>query len=146
MIVCGLSACAAQSAVSARSTPFSIVPSAPTRTPAIECVNDAKFIADISVPDGTHLRPGAVFTKTWQLRNTGQCAWTIDYQLKFIGGSSLNETNMNLPRVVSVGDPLDLSIVLTAPITAGQYRARWRLFAADGAPFGPTLFADITVP
>lgn len=151
-----LSGCTAQSAqsvtpgftpiVTPSLTPISIVPSLPTPTPAIECNNDAKFISDLSIPDGTHLRPGTVFTKTWQIRNTGQCAWSIDHQLRFIGGATLNIARVNLPRPVIVSATLDLSIVLTAPVTAGSYNARWRLFAADGAPFGPTLFAEISVP
>jgi hypothetical protein len=149
---CGLAACVARSdlpltqiaspAITLRSisTP-TIAP-----TPTIECSNDAKFISDLSVPDGTHLRPGTVFTKTWQVRNTGNCAWTIDHQLKFIGGAPLNTVSVNLPQSVIVSATLDLSIVLTAPTTAGNYNVRWRLFAADGAPFGPTLFAEINVP
>ena len=90
--------------------------------------------------------PGTPFTKTWQVRNTGTCAWTTDYQLKFIGGSHLHESMMLLAQTVKPNDTLDISIALTAPATAGSYRGRWRLFAADGTPFGPTLFADIRVP
>ena len=119
---------------------------APALTPTIECVDDAKFIVDVSVPDGTHMMPGTPFTKTWQIRNSGTCLWSIGYQLKFIGGPSLNGSSVNLPQSIHPGGTLDLSIALTAPITAGHYRARWRLFAADGTPFGPTLFTDINVP
>ncbi|HET7376457.1 MAG TPA: NBR1-Ig-like domain-containing protein [Anaerolineae bacterium] len=118
----------------------------PALTPTIDCVDDAKFIVDVSVLDGTHMMPGTPFTKTWQIRNSGTCLWSIGYQLKFIGGPSLNGSSVNLPQSIHPGGTLDLSIALTAPITAGHYRARWRLFAADGTPFGPTLFTDINVP
>jgi hypothetical protein len=147
-----LSGCTTQSAVppipivTPAITPISSITLAPAPTPTIECVDDAKFISDLSVPDGMHLRPGTVFTKTWQIRNNGKCTWTIDYQLKFIGGATLNEVSVNLSRPVTISGTLELSIVLTAPITAGNYNARWRLFAADGVPFGPTLFAEINVP
>ncbi len=122
------------------------VPVTPTSTPFVPCDNDAKFVADLNLLDGTHLMPGTPFTKTWQVRNIGTCTWTTDYQLKFIGGSQLHESIVNVPQAVQPNATVDISIVLSAPTTAGSYRGRWRLFAADGTPFGQTLFVEIAVP
>lgn len=118
----------------------------PISTAFVPCDNDAKFVADINLLDGTHLMPGTLFTKTWRVRNIGTCSWTTDYQLKFIGGSSLRESIVTLAQIVKPNDTVDISIALSAPATAGSYRGRWRLFAADGTPFGQTLFVEIAVP
>ena len=38
------------------------------------CKNSA-FVADVTIPDGTVLKPGEKFTKIWSVQNTGICAW-----------------------------------------------------------------------
>jgi len=52
-------------------TPFTVPP---TVSPA-GC-DRASFIADVRVPDGTLFTPGAAFSKTWRLKNSGSCTWT----------------------------------------------------------------------
>lgn len=37
--------------------------------------DDTKFIADVTVPDGSTLRPGEKFTKVWLVRNNGTVPW-----------------------------------------------------------------------
>src|SRR5271157_1067465 len=51
--------------------------------------NWAQFVADVTVPDGTTLAPGATFTKTWRLENIGNCTWTTSYALVFSSGSAM---------------------------------------------------------
>ena len=41
----------------------------------------ATFVADVTIPDGTYINPGASFTKIWRLKNTGTCAWTTQFAL-----------------------------------------------------------------
>lgn len=35
----------------------------------------SEFIADVTVPDGSEVRAGSTFVKTWELRNAGTVAW-----------------------------------------------------------------------
>ena len=120
--------------------------SGPGQASATPCTDDAQFVKDVTVPDGTHFAPNAPLVKTWRLRNTGSCSWDGAYLLKFIGGEQMKGVSAALPQTVKPNETVDISLTLTAPGTAGSYRGRWRLFAPDGTPFGQTVFIDIAVP
>ncbi|MEJ2411753.1 MAG: NBR1-Ig-like domain-containing protein, partial [Anaerolineales bacterium] len=107
----------------------------PTDTP-IPC-NLARFVKDVSIPDGTKLEPGEDFTKTWRLKNTGSCAWTSGYDIVFSGGDA-----MNAPAAVQIttgtvqpGNNVDVSVDLTAPNAEGTYRGNWQLRDPSGVIF-----------
>src|SRR5262245_32961881 len=59
------------------------------RVLAASYCDHAKFISDLTAPDGSSFAPGAAFTKTWRLMNIGTCAWTIAYNLVWVGGDSV---------------------------------------------------------
>src|SRR5262249_47922976 len=46
--------------------------------------NNLALIRDVTVPSGTVMTPGAAFTKTWQVANTGTCDWLYLYELVFV--------------------------------------------------------------
>jgi len=51
--------------------------SAPAPGPIIGgCVNDGKFAADVTVPDGTQFNPNEPFKKVWRMTNQSTCPWT----------------------------------------------------------------------
>src|SRR5687768_151168 len=56
-------------------TPTRVIPSSTVAVPASTC-DLARFIKDVSIPDGTVFAPGASFTKTWRMRNEGTCTWS----------------------------------------------------------------------
>lgn len=97
----------------------------------------AAFVSDVTVPDGTIFAPGQAFTKTWKLRNNGRCTWTTDYTLVFYTGDQLGGASpVNLPSSVGPSQTIDLSVNLTAPNIAGNYRGYWILKNAKGGVFG----------
>ena len=116
----------------------------PTNTPGGVTVtvppsacDKAQFIADVTVPDGTVMLPGATFTKTWRLKNVGSCAWTTSYQLAFFSGEQMGAaSSATFPKNVAVGETVDISINMTAPSAAGSYRGFWMFKNASGALFG----------
>ncbi len=113
-------------------TPFSTPP--PLSPAACE---RATFVADITVPDGAFFTPGAAFTKTWRLKNSGSCAWTTSYNFVYYSGSQMSgPTVLRLPRVVSPGETVDLALNMVAPPVEGVYRGNWILQNASGALFG----------
>ncbi len=120
-------------------------PRQPTPTPTA-CVNDSKFVEDLSVPDGTHFPPGVAFDKSWRIQNTGTCPWDTTYQYRLISGVSLVGQNITLPNTVKPGESIDITIKMVAPMTAGTYRGQWRLFAPGNVPFGQRPFVEIIVP
>lgn len=97
----------------------------------------AQFIADVTVPDGSTFAPNAPFTKTWRLKNIGNCTWTTSYALVFDSGSQMGgPASVNLPNSVAPGQTVDISISLTAPSAPGHYIGYWRFRNASGVPFG----------
>ena len=113
----------------------------------------------MTVPDGTHYAPGAVFQKTWRLRNSGTCTWDDSYRLGYLAGermsgprtSPLGDPNISqggpgLFPTVRPGEEIDVSILLVAPAAAGSYRGQWQLSAPDGTFFGTAPYVLIQVP
>ena len=117
----------------------------PTITPT-PCPNDSDFVSDISIPDGKQEAAGAAFTKTWRLKNNGQCAWTRDFTLRNVGGEVMGGATINLPNAVPVGATIDLSVAFVAPSGHGKHISRWQLFTPEGVAFGTKPFVQIMVP
>ena len=99
--------------------------------------DQAQFVADVTVPDGTRFLPGARFTKTWRLKNTGTCDWTRDYELVFDSGDRLGGAyQIELGRSVLPGKTVDITVVLVAPKDPGEYTGYWLLRNEEGEEFG----------
>jgi len=113
---------------------------------AATCEDDAEFVSDVTVPDGTSLAPGTFFTKTWRLRNTGTCTWDEAYRFMFLSGDRLSG-----PRGAPIGEPvepgeeIEVPVMLITPEAAGTYQGQWQLFAPDGTPFGTAPYVVIQV-
>ncbi len=108
-----------------------------TSIPAVTRCDQAAFVKDVSVPDGTVLAPDAQFTKTWRLQNVGSCTWTTAYALVFSSGSRMGgAAAVNLPGEVSPGQFVDVSVKLTAPLADGAHTGYWMLRNASGVMFG----------
>ncbi|HEY3312407.1 MAG TPA: NBR1-Ig-like domain-containing protein [Anaerolineales bacterium] len=109
------------------------------------------FLADVSVPDGMIVAPGAKFTKTWRVRNDGNCVWDQKYSLELDKGDALGTvTKFPLTRVVNPGDTIDLSVDMTAPSADGSYAGFWHISTPFGgymgvAPYNQSLLVKITV-
>lgn len=111
-------------------------PVPPTSVPVAVC-NQAAFIADITIPDGTQMSKGKDFTKTWRLKNTGTCTWDKDYTVVFSSGTNLaNKSSYALPEDVSPGETVDISIPMEAPDKNGTYQSNWLIRSDSGSKFG----------
>lgn len=120
-----------------------LVPPPPTVAPA-GC-DRATFVTDVNVPDGTIFAPGAVFSKTWRLKNSGYCTWTKDYKITYYSGEVMNaQTAVNMPFYVYPGETVDVTVNMIAPNNPGSYRGFWILSNASGALFG--IGSDATKP
>lgn len=110
----------------------------PSNTP-IPC-NLAKFLSDITIPDGTVFEPGETFTKTWRLKNVGSCAWTSGYDIVFSGGDAMDApASVQLTAgTVNPEQNVDISVDLTAPSASGTYRGNWQLRDPSDVLFGVT--------
>ena len=137
---------AAQATLTPTVQPTTAVPAPPTLTPTatLSC-DQAQFVADVTVPDGSHVEPGATFTKTWRIKNVGTCAWTPSYTLFFASGNAMGgASTVGLVGTVNPGETVDLSVNLTAPSDTGDYSGYWKLRNAAGLAF-TSMYAKITV-
>ncbi len=109
----------------------------PTSTPVPAPCDWAKYVTDISVPDGTTFLPGQSFVKTWRIRNIGSCAWNSNYTLVYVSGDRFYTTRaVPIPGIVHPGNVVDLSVEMVAPNTAGNYRSYWMISNPSGKVFG----------
>jgi hypothetical protein len=122
-------------------TPFA--PSAGV-VPTSSCYSMA-FVADVTIPDNTSMKPGQTFTKTWRVRNNGTCAWDSGFKFNLIGGEAMGGGTLTLNKAVSPGTETELSVAMTAPNTSGSHRGNWRMANATGTNFGDEVYVIIVV-
>lgn len=102
---------------------------------ATACLNKAAFYADVTIPDDTVIRQGEKFTKTWQVRNEGDCTWK-DYKLVYAGGEAMNAAPSNPIPEAKPGDIIEFSVDMTAPGRGGTYLSYWQFSTTSGQTFG----------
>jgi putative hemolysin len=140
-----------EQAVDALEAPSEGAPSpSATAPPPADCVDDSELVSDLTVPDGTMIMPGDSFIKTWQLRNSGTCTWTTQYQFydQFSGspGTRISAPeSIYLTQEVLPGETVDLSVEMVAPNTAGEYTSTWRMANPGGGAFGNEASVTIVV-
>ncbi|MGB3717823.1 MAG: NBR1-Ig-like domain-containing protein [Candidatus Promineifilaceae bacterium] len=101
------------------------------------CINGAKFLEDVTIPDDFEVAPGEVITKTWRVINSGSCSWSNGYGLVIVAGDKLNTLEViQIATEVAPGEMIDISAQLTAPLKPGIYRGEWMLRDPDGRTFG----------
>lgn len=128
-----------------------VVATLPSPSTATQVCDQATFIKDVTIPDGTIFTPNQAFTKTWRLKNTGTCTWS-GYTLVFDSGDAMSGISPIAIGTVSPGQEADLSADLKAPATNGSYRGYWRIRNATGVLLpvlngnqGKSFFVDIKV-
>jgi hypothetical protein len=110
----------------------------------------AQFVSE-TVPDGTIFQPGTTFTKTWQIKNVGTCAWDTSHRLYLQSGDGLTTlTTVALLRTIYPGEIINLVVEMTAPASEGVYTGYWRIATPYGGSFGvgavdASLISKITV-
>lgn len=107
--------------------------------------NNLAFVRDVNYPNGTVVKAGQNFTKTWKVENNGSCNWLYVYTLVFVSGDNFDPAWSNLGKVVSPGSWSELSVNLDAPKKPGTYSAYWRFSDGGGKLFGTTLGVTIKV-
>lgn len=112
---------------------------AATQTAAAAECDRVVFVRDVNIPDGSRIEAGATFTKTWELKNAGTCAWTNGYSLVFTRGDAMGAP-ASAPLIssgtVEPNQTVEVSIELKAPVKTGTYRAYFKLRNPGGLLFG----------
>ncbi|MEN6524198.1 MAG: NBR1-Ig-like domain-containing protein [Anaerolineaceae bacterium] len=107
--------------------------------------DNAAYVSDVTIPDGSIMKPGEIFTKTWKIQNTGTCDWTTSYSIIFSYGNELDGGTTRIPSPVRSGNVGDISVNMVAPTTPGTYTGYWLMRNEVGDTFGEYVFVKIIV-
>jgi hypothetical protein len=117
----------------------------PEVTPTPACSNILAFAADLSIPDGTIVKPGEQLEKRWQVRNSGTCNWDNTYRVGLIAGPALGVPEKQALFPARSGTEAKIRMLFTAPAEPGTYRSAWQAIDPSGEPFGDPFFIEIVV-
>ncbi|HUH99226.1 MAG TPA: NBR1-Ig-like domain-containing protein [Anaerolineales bacterium] len=116
---------------------FQVIGVQAQKAAALSYCDQAQFVTDVTVPDGTGFYWGVTFQKTWRLKNVSTCTWTTSYNLVYVGGSQMGAPSVvPFPQSVAPGQTVDLTVPMTAPSAPGTFIGYWELQDPSGAYFG----------
>ncbi len=113
--------------------------------PTTSSCDNAAYVDDITYEDNTIVAPGEEIAKTWSIRNTGTCAWTLTYKLKFVSGSQMSGKSIAVGESVAPGKSVEISVNMVAPSTTGTYTGYWQMSNDSGTLFGGYVSIKIIV-
>ena len=119
-------------------------PSAPI-TSSTNCVNDAGFLEDLTIPDQTVVDPGAELDKRWSVQNRGSCDWGPGYHLLHISNDAFSTMDEIALYPASAGSMAVWQVQLVAPLDPGEHISIWQARAPDGALFGEQVYLWVVV-
>ena len=105
--------------------------------------DQAEFVTDVTIPDGTIMPPGHRFEKVWRLRNSGSVPWVGRYlrRLGAPGGLGIPSSPVQV-RIADTmpGETVDISVPLKAHILPGTAEVHWKMVDEDGYEFFPDRY------
>ena len=119
------------------------IPATPTSVG--DCFNDARFLEDLTIPDGTRVLPGEVIDKRWSLQNNGTCDWGSGYRLLRRDDSAIQGGEEQALYPARQGALAIWQVELVAPQEEGEYLASWQALSPEGESFGDVVFILIVV-
>jgi hypothetical protein len=83
------------------------------------------------------MKPAQVFTKTWQVQNSGTCPWKPGFQVVLIGGVAMGGSPFKVSQTVGPGGTIQVSIKMAAPTDVkGVSQGTWKMADNNGETFG----------
>lgn len=114
-------------------------------------LDNASFVSDVTVEDNTTFQPGQKFTKTWLVKNNGNCTWTDLYSFVFAKGDQMSAPDVTPLQETAPGNTVEISVEMKAPNEEDVTRARadFEIHNADGTAIsidgGTTLWVSIRI-
>jgi hypothetical protein len=108
-------------------------------------------LASETVPDGTVFKPGATFTKTWVIQNTGTCVWDEGFYLAAWSGPDGMGPDRPARYInsskdfVQPGGQIVIYVDMVAPDKPGDYTAVWSMYNDSNIAFGTNVTVVIKV-
>jgi hypothetical protein len=116
-----------------------------TSSGGVQACNSSAFVNDVTIPDGTQIKAGKTFIKTWTIQNNGTCDWSTSYKFSYVSGDQMGGSSVTIPKAVASGQTVEISVTLTAPTTSGDFKGFWRMQTDQGQYFGDSPWVAITV-
>jgi hypothetical protein len=113
--------------------------------PGHDCENDARFVEDLTFPDGEVVVPGQTIDKRWSVDNIGTCDWGAGYYLVHLGDDEFEAPEAVALYPARADTNAVWQVELQAPVDVGQYVSQWQAQAADGTMFGDVVYILISV-
>ncbi|MEP6896468.1 MAG: NBR1-Ig-like domain-containing protein [Chloroflexota bacterium] len=132
-----------QNVVVVQTTPFPTIVIPTATTNPTDCVNNLKFIDDLTIPDNTSIVYGGTIDKQWLVQNSGTCNWNGEYRLRHVGGAVLGAPEELALYPARSGTQATLQITFIAPFTDGEYESAWQAFEPNGLAFGDLIYIRI---
>jgi next-to-BRCA1 protein 1 len=109
----------------------------------------ARFIEDVTIPDGCVVNPSANLRKSWKLENSGDQAWPAGCFMVIQEGNpafgvQAETSEITLPAL-QPGEQFIADVNVVAPAVAGRYTSYWRVCDPWGVRFGHRFWIDIIV-
>jgi hypothetical protein len=96
--------------------------------------DDSSFVADVTVPDGTVVRTGAIIEKVWEIKNSGCVVWDERYlkeENEGASGLTASQPIIAVPRTAP-GAAVQLRVELRAPAYPATCESYWKMTLPDG--------------
>lgn len=101
------------------------------------CTMGLEVVSEPTYASGAKIAEGEVFYKEWEVRNTGTCTWTKDYQFEFQKGWQIGSTRFNLRKETAPGETVNVQLGMTALLDPGdQYYSTYVLKSPTGVECG----------
>lgn len=123
-----------------------LLPGATATVPADDCLNDAVFIEDVTIPDFSLVEAGQTLDKRWLVQNSGTCDWTAGYRLVRLGADEFRGPTELALFPAAAGSSAELRVELIAPEEPGEHISRWQAYSDEGLPFGQEVYVLIQIP
>ncbi len=111
------------------------------------CTNRAKFVNDVTIPDGTPVKRGEWITKTWTLENYGTCPWNENYKVVWNNDDIENQQQLfDIGVDLEPGEQGEISV--SFPVQGSDLtHISFLLAGPDGQTFGlgPQMRGDLYV-
>ncbi|MEU6716147.1 NBR1-Ig-like domain-containing protein [Nonomuraea sp. NPDC046802] len=120
-------------------------PSGPMMSPAP--LDNSEFVADVTYPDGSKVRPGSSFKKVWRIHNAGTVAWEGRFLARVNKSPCRSPEKVTIPSTAP-GQTVDIAVRVKAPDSPGNCRVYWKMTDAQGRVLFPLkrgVFLDVQV-
>ncbi|MFI5928524.1 NBR1-Ig-like domain-containing protein [Micromonospora sp. NPDC051543] len=120
----------------------------PTASPSATAFSDSlipgdssRFVADVTIPDGTQVKVNAQFDKVWALANVGKVDWHNRYLARM--DPAADGAGCRTPDRVPIGDTppgeqVMIRVRVTAPSRPGRCWVSWKMVDEAGREYFPT--------